>query len=209
MMNKRAYDKATIGSMLRLLRNIEFHRKGDIWTATLVGEGVHGSGEYHAWRYLAPDGKPSYEPISYEEHTSAVFHEGFTEVDPADVYNQAMPLFMAALTHDGIPGEEDGPCSRSVGSLVATLAYRLGEAHGNAAYEEDRVFIPAEDALRAADELGEGLQGEDADLVAVAVASYRQAFRIVTDPHAEDGDGGEGAEDDDGGAVAIIVPSTD
>ncbi len=207
MMSKRAYDKATIGSMLRLLRNMEFHRKGDIWTATLVGEGVHGSGEYHAWRYLAPDGKPSYEPISYEEHTSAVFHEGFTEVDPADVYNQAMPLFMAALTHDGIPGEADGPCSRSAGSLVATLAYRLGEAHGNAAYEEDRVFIPAEDALRAADELGEGLQGEDADLVAVAVASYRQAFRIVTDPHAEDGDGGEGAGD--GGAVAIIVPSTD
>jgi len=209
MMSKRAYDKATIGSMLRLLRNMEFHRKGDIWTATLVGEGVHGSGEYHAWRYLAPDGKPSYEPISYEEHTSALFHEGFTEVDPADVYNQAMPLFMAALTHDGIPGEEDGPCSRSVGSLVATLAYRLGEAHGNAAYEEDRVFIPAEDALRAADELGEGLQGEDADLMAVAVASYRQAFRIVTDPHAEDGDGGEGTEDGDGGAVAIIVPSTD
>jgi len=46
-------------------------------------------------------------------------------------------------------------------------------------------------------------------LVAVAVASYRQAFRVVTDPHAGDGDGGERAEDGDGGAVVIIVPSTD
>jgi len=209
MMSKRAYDKATIGSMLRLLRDMEFHRKDDIWTATLVGEGAHGSGQYHAWRYLAPGGKPFYESISYEEPTSAVFHEAFTEVDPADVYIEAIPLFMAALTRDGIPGEEDGPRSPSAGSLVATLAYQLGEAHGNAAYDEDQVFIPAEDALRAADELEASLQGEDVDLVAVAVASYRQAFRVVTDQHAADDDGGAGADDGDGGAVAIIVPSTD